>query len=296
VTEPLDFAASQVGLAMAPGAYVHLPPNIAGYVGADHVAMVVATQAWRLPGVTLALDIGTNTEICLSAGGRLLSCSCASGPAFEGAHISAGMRAAPGAIERVQIIQDQLRISTIDNQPPVGICGSGILDAVAEMLTSKAIDARGVLQKGAPGVRAGEKGGAFLLATAAASGNGSEILVTRRDVNEIQLAKAAIRGGVEILLLEAGLTSQDINHFIIAGAFGTYLYLPSAIRTGMFPALPHERYQQVGNAAGIGARQMLISASKRKEALEILRRMEYIELTTHPAFSDTFVKAISFDF
>ena len=296
VTEPLDFPASQVGLAMAPGAYVHLPPNIAGYVGADHVAMVVATQAWQLPGVTLALDIGTNTEICLSAGGRLLSCSCASGPAFEGAHISAGMRAAPGAIERVQIIQGQLKISTIDNLPPVGICGSGILDAVAEMLSSKVIDARGVLQKGAPGVRAGERGGAFLLVEAGATGTGSEILVTRRDVNEIQLAKAAIRGGVEILLLEAGLTAQDIDHFIIAGAFGTYLYLPSAIRTGMFPSLPHERYQQVGNAAGIGARQMLISAARRKEALKILQRMEYVELTTHPAFSDTFVQAISFDF
>jgi uncharacterized 2Fe-2S/4Fe-4S cluster protein (DUF4445 family) len=152
------------------------------------------------------------------------------------------------------------------------------------------------LQKGAPGVRAGERGGAFLLVPAEETGNGSEILVTRRDVNEIQLAKAAIRAGIEILLLEAGLTAQDIDHFIVAGAFGTYLYLPSAIRIGMFPNLPHERYQQVGNAAGIGARQMLISISKRKLAQEILQRMEYIELTTHPSFSDTFVQAISLDF
>jgi uncharacterized 2Fe-2S/4Fe-4S cluster protein (DUF4445 family) len=275
---------------------VHLPPNIAGYVGADHVAMVIATGAWQMPGVTLALDIGTNTEICLSTGKRLLCCSCASGPAFEGAHISAGMRAAPGAIERVQLIQGKLRLSTIDHKPPVGICGSGILDAVAEMLTSHTIDVRGVLQKNAPGVRAGERGGVFLLVPAAETGNGIEILVTRRDVNEIQLAKAAIRAGIEILLLEAGLTAPDIDHFLVAGAFGTYLYLPNAIRIGMFPDLPHERFQQVGNAAGIGARQMLIAAPKRQMALEILRRMEYIELTTHPAFSDTFVQAISFDY
>lgn len=296
VTEPLDFPAHLIGLALAPGASVHLPPNIAGYVGADHVAMVIATGAWQMPGVTLALDIGTNTEICLSTGKRLLSCSCASGPAFEGAHISAGMRAAPGAIERVQLIQGKLRLSTIDNKPPVGICGSGILDAVAEMLANHTIDVRGVIQKNAPGVRVGERGGAFLLVPAAETGSGSEILVTRRDVNEIQLAKAAIRAGIEILLLDAGLTAQDIDHFLVAGAFGTYLYLPSAIRIGMFPNLPHERFQQVGNAAGIGARQMLISTAKRQMALEILRRMEYIELTTHPAFSDTFVKAISFDY
>jgi uncharacterized 2Fe-2S/4Fe-4S cluster protein (DUF4445 family) len=206
------------------------------------------------------------------------------------------MRAAPGAIERVQLIQKKLRISTIDGKPPVGICGSGILDVVAEMYAAKVIDARGVLQKGALGVRAGERGGAFLLVPAEETGNGTEILVTRRDVNEIQLAKAAIRAGIEILLLEAGLHAEDIDHFIVAGAFGTYLYLPSALHIGMFPRLPHERFEQVGNAAGIGARQMLISMAKRKEAQDILQKMEYIELTTHPAFADTFVEAISLDF
>ena len=295
VTEPLNLPVGQIGLAMAPGATVHLPPNIAGYVGADHVAMLLATQAWQAKDVTVALDIGTNTEISLAVGGRLLSCSCASGPAFEGAHIQAGMRAAPGAIERVHRVEGEFRISTIENKPPVGICGSGILDAVAEMLAGGVIDRRGILQRGVEGVRNGERGGEFLLVPAKAGEAGHEILVNRRDVNEIQLAKAAIRAGVEILLLEAGLADADIQQFIVAGAFGTYLYLPSAVRIGMFPDLPHERFHQVGNAAGMGARQMLISIHKRQEALEILKKMEYIELTTHPAFSDTFVQAISFD-
>jgi uncharacterized 2Fe-2S/4Fe-4S cluster protein (DUF4445 family) len=295
VTEPLNFPASQVGLDLAPGAKVHLPPNIAGYVGADHIAMLLATQAWLMPGTTVALDIGTNTEISLSAGGRLLSCSCASGPAFEGAHIHAGMRAAPGAIERVQRIQGEWRLSTIGGLPPVGICGSGILDAVAEMLADGVVDARGMLRKNAPRVLPTERGGAFVLAYARTSGGEGDILVTRRDVNEIQLAKAAMRAGVEILLLEAGLPASAIDNFIVAGAFGTYIYLPNAVRIGMFPDLPLERFHQVGNAAGIGARDMLLSTEKRQLALEILQRAEYIELTTHPAFSDTYVKAITLE-
>jgi uncharacterized 2Fe-2S/4Fe-4S cluster protein (DUF4445 family) len=289
LTEAVVLPASQVGLALAPGANVYLPPNIAGYVGADHVSMLLATHAWEMPGVTLALDIGTNTEICLSTGERLLCCSCASGPAFEGAHIQAGMRAAPGAIERVQTIQGSLQLSTIDGQPPVGLCGSGILDVVAELLANGVIDVRGVFHKNAEGVVSTERGGAYLLVPAQKSGHHTDILVTRKDVNEIQLAKAAIRAGVEILLIEAGLKAQDIEHFIVAGAFGTYLYLPSAVRIGMFPDLPHERFHQVGNAAGIGACQMLVSRTRRAMATEILKRMEYIELTTHPQFSDTFV-------
>ncbi len=295
VTEPLDLPAREIGLELAPGAFVHLPPNIAGYVGADHVSMLLATRAWQQPGVTIALDIGTNTEISLTHKGRILSCSCASGPAFEGAHISAGMRAAPGAIERVQIKQNELLLATIDHKAPVGICGSGILDAVAEMLSNDIIESRGVLRKNAPGVVLKDRGAAFMLVPAADSGNGSDILVTRKDVNEIQLAKAAIRGGVEILLLDAGLKYQDIDNFIVAGAFGTYISLPNAVKVGMFPDLPADHFHQVGNAAGIGACQMLVSRQMREEALGILNTAEYIELTTHPAFADIFVRAISFE-
>jgi uncharacterized 2Fe-2S/4Fe-4S cluster protein (DUF4445 family) len=292
VTEPLDICACHLGLKLASGAKVYLPPNIAGYVGADHVSMLLATDAWRAKKPTVALDIGTNTEISLAAGGQLLSCSCASGPAFEGAHIYAGMRAAPGAVEYVQILEDNVRIQTIGGKPPVGLCGSGILDAVAELRDAEIVKRTGRFQMDHPRIVPWDGGGAFLLAPATATGNGHDLLVTRRDVNEIQLAKGAIRAGVEVLLLEAGLTAQDIETFIVAGAFGTYLDLESAIHIGMFPPLPLERFKQVGNAAGTGARQMLISAAQRRLAAQISERVRYVELTVHPSFTTVYMDAM----
>ncbi|MGC9397299.1 MAG: ASKHA domain-containing protein, partial [Anaerolineae bacterium] len=290
VTDPLDICACHLGLKLASGAKVYLPPNIAGYVGADHVSMLLATDAWRSQKPTVALDIGTNTEISLAVDGQLLSCSCASGPAFEGAHIYAGMRAAPGAVEYVQIVPradagagastgDDVRIQTIGGKLPVGLCGSGILDAVAELRATGIVKRTGRFQSDHPRIVPWDGGGAFLLAPAAATGNGHDLLVTRKDINEIQLAKGAIRAGVEVLLLEAGLTVQDIDSFIVAGAFGTYLDLESAIRIGMFPPLPLERFKQVGNAAGTGARQMLISSAQRRLAAQIGERVRYVELT-----------------
>lgn len=300
VSEPLELLAGQVGLNLAPGAYIYLPPNIAGYVGADHVAMLLAMNLDALPSeqhdqqVVVALDIGTNTEITLTYAGRMLSCSCASGPAFEGAHIQDGMRAAPGAIERVQILDGQALSHTIGGQPPVGICGSGILDAVSELLRAGALDTRGVLVSTFPGMQARDGKTEFVLATVETTGHGREVVVNRQDVHEIQLAKGAIRAGVEILLEEAGLAADDIDDFIVAGAFGTYLDLESAIRIGMFPDLPRQRFRQVGNAAGMGARQMLISIPRRLAAAQILERIEYIELTTHLDFTRKFVRALMF--
>jgi uncharacterized 2Fe-2S/4Fe-4S cluster protein (DUF4445 family) len=292
VSDAFDVPASDLGLHVARGAYVHIPPNIAGYVGADHVAMLLSTGMSEATGVVLALDIGTNTEISLSCDGRLLTCSCASGPAFEGAHIHDGMRASQGAIERVQIIGDNVFVQTIDTQPAVGICGSGILDAVGEMLKAGIIDPRGALQEESLHVRGKDADAHFLLVPAAESGHGSDIIVTRKDVNEIQLAKGAIRAGIEVLLKEAGIEHQAIDTFVVAGAFGTYLDVNSAVRIGMFPSLPNERFHQVGNAAGIGAKQMLISSTSRDTAKEIVRRVEYLELTTHPDFTDEFMNAL----
>ena len=292
VTEPLDICACHLGLNLASGAKVYLPPNIAGYVGADHISMLLATDAWRAQKPAVALDIGTNTEISLAVDGQILSCSCASGPAFEGAHIYAGMRAAPGAVEYVQISEDSVRIQTIGGRPPVGLCGSGILDAVAGLRAAEIVRRTGRFQADHPRIVPWDGGGAFLLAPATATGNGHDLLVTRRDVNEIQLAKGAIRAGVEVLLLEAGLTAQDIETFIVAGAFGTYLDLESAIRIGMFPPLPLERFKQVGNAAGTGARQMLISAAQRRLAAQISERVRYVELTVHPSFTTVYMDAM----
>ena len=248
----LEFPAAEIGLELAPGAHVYLPPNIAGYVGADHVAMLLATRFGAERKTTVALDIGTNTEISLYHRGRHSSCSCASGPAFEGAHIHDGMRAAPGAIERVQVIGATVQVHTIDHQPAVGICGSGILDAVAQMLETGMLDARGALTGQHPRLETHNGTRALVLVPAELSGHGKPVVVTRRDVNEIQLAKGAIRAGVEVLLVEAGIADEDIESFVVAGAFGTYLDLESAVRIGMFPDLPRERFRQAGNAAGTG--------------------------------------------
>lgn len=297
VSAPLEFAANEIGLAAAPGARVYMPANIAGYVGADHVSALLASRSYASKRTALLVDIGTNTEVSLTYQGKLYSCSCASGPAFEGAHIKDGMRAAPGAIDRVHIRGGEVSLTTIKDALPVGICGSGILQAVAEMLDAGIIDARGVLRGGGKftgRMRVNGRQADFILVSPDATGHGRAITVTRKDVNEIQLAKGAIRAGIDILLKEAGIAPEVIDEFIIAGAFGTFLDLNSALRVGMFPVLPLERYHQVGNAAGMGAKEMLVSTAHRLEAGQIVKRASYIELTTHPDFTPHFVEAMYF--
>jgi uncharacterized 2Fe-2S/4Fe-4S cluster protein (DUF4445 family) len=317
-TKPLSIPAGKSGLNLAPGAKIYLPPVIAGYVGADHVSMLLATEAWwamrsevepqrcedreeksdkpsrssNLHGenssqTVIALDIGTNTEISLIANGQVTCCSCASGPTFEGAHIHEGMRAAPGAIERARWSDGKILWQTIVDQPPVGICGSGILDVVAALLDGGLVRPTGALQTG--------PGSEYVLVPASQAGLGRDLMVTRKDIHEIQLAKSAIRAGLETLLKKAGLTSADLDEFIVAGAFGTYLDLRSAVRVGMFPPLPLERFRQVGNAAGIGAKQMLVSVDKRREAERIAGKIGYVELTTQAAFTLLFMKHLSFE-
>jgi uncharacterized 2Fe-2S/4Fe-4S cluster protein (DUF4445 family) len=285
-TGPLSIPAADLGLNLGPGANAYLPPVIAGYVGADLLAMLLATEVWKSTGNVIALDIGTNTEIGLITHGKITCCSCASGPAFEGAHIHEGMRAAPGAIERARWSDGKILWQTIENQPPVGICGSGILDIVAALLDGELLKPTGALKTDS------ESG--YVLAPAAQTGMGRDLMVTRKDIHEIQLAKSAIRAAVEILLQEAGLTSAGLDAFIVAGAFGTYLDLRSAIRTGMFPSLPQEKFRQVGNAAGVGAKQMLVSLDSRREAERLASRIGYVELTARPAFTSLFMEHLSF--
>lgn len=299
VSQPLDVRAADLGLKMAPGARVHLPANIAGYVGGDHTACLLAIQSFPADHNCMLVDVGTNTEISLVVGragqrpAPLFSCSCASGPAFEGAHIRDGMRAAPGAVERVRIDENGPRVRTIGGLPAVGICGSGILEAAAELTNAGIVDARGVLRRDQPGVRLDANGRAeYLLVAAADSGHGRDVLVTRKDIHEIQLAKGAIRAGIEVLLSNAGLTAADIDDWIIAGAFGTYLDLAAAQRIGMFPTQPLERFHQVGNAAGVGAKQMLLSRQARQLAAQIIAADHYIELTVQPDFTDIYVAAL----
>jgi uncharacterized 2Fe-2S/4Fe-4S cluster protein (DUF4445 family) len=281
---------------MAPGARVHIPPGIGGYVGADHVAMVLACDMDETPLVTLGLDIGTNTEISLRRPDRpeLLSVSCASGPAFEGAHIRDGMRAASGAIEKVRITPTGVELTTIDDLPAVGLCGSGILDAIAELHRVGALDNGGRFRKDYPGVNAGDHGPEFVLAPAARSGSGRDIAITQHDVNEIQLAKGAIQAGLTVLLEASDTPPETVQEVIVAGAFGSFINIPNAIAMGLFPQLPNARYRQVGNAAALGAQWILISRAARLRANTLARRTRYLELTMFPKFSRRFAYAMRF--
>ena len=288
----VDVKARDIGLELAPGAYVHLLPNIAGFVGADHIAMLLATDMTldAASGVALGMDIGTNTEVSLIANGRHLSCSTASGPAFEGAHIRFGMRAAPGAIEKVTLRDGRVLLKTVENEPPVGLCGSGILDLIAQMLRAGILNARGAMTEG-PRIRRGDHGHEFILVPGQENG-GREIVFGRTDVSEIQLAKGAMRAGVNILLKHAGIAEAGIDQVIIAGAFGTYLDVQSGIDIGMFPKLDRHRFRQVGNAAGAGARMALLSLAQRERAVRIAQQVEYVELTAEADFQSEFARAL----
>lgn len=291
VGDALDIKARDVGLKIAPGAYLHMLPNIAGFVGGDHVAMLLATGAWKSDGVELALDIGTNTEICLTVDGKPTSVSCASGPAFEGAHIKHGMRAADGALEHVRLVNDRVEFQTIGGAPPVGICGSGILDALAQLRLAGVLDRRGKIGDHAR-TRLIEGKKEFVLVSEAELEGRPAITITQHDVQELQLAKGAIRAGIQVLVNSKGLSEQDIQKVLIAGAFGTYIDVASAVVIGMLPPLPLERFKQVGNAAGAGARQALISSSLRAEAQTLAQHVDYIELATAPNFSQVFARAM----
>jgi uncharacterized 2Fe-2S/4Fe-4S cluster protein (DUF4445 family) len=292
----LDVKAGEIGLAAAPGAYVHLLPGIGGFVGADHVAMILASNLDRANQVSLGVDIGTNTEIVLALPGRpfLTSASCASGPAFEGAHISDGMRAASGAIEAVRLTETGLELKTIDHAPAVGLCGSGIVDAVAELRRHNLINLHGRFDKGHPRVRQGRHGPELLLAPGSQSGSGRDVVITQKDVNEIQLAKGAIRAGLEILLETTGTSPADVAEVIIAGAFGSFLDLSSALDMGLLPRLPQARYRQVGNAALVGARWALLSRQVRARAQQVASQTSYLELTVYPNFSRRFAYGMLF--
>ena len=292
----VDVKAQAVGLEMAPGAYVYVPPSIGGYVGADHVAMILATGLNDVDKVVMGIDIGTNSEIVLRKPGlpHLASASCASGPAFEGAHISDGMRAASGAIEVVKLSESAVDIQTVDDAPAVGLCGSGIIDAVAELYRWQLINHRGRFQRDSARVMAGRHGAEFLLVDGRESGSGRNVVITQEDVNEIQLAKGAIRAGLEVLLQTTDTQPEEVDEVIIAGAFGSYLDIESAKAIGLFPDMPNALFRQVGNAAGVGAKQMLLSKRARNRSEQMATSADYVELTTSPKFNRTFALAMLF--
>jgi len=287
VRDTLDVKARELELAVCPGAYVHLAPNIGGFIGSDHVTALLATQEhWRSGTATLVMDIGTNTEISLIHRSDILSASCPSGPALEGGHISCGMRAAEGAIERVTVEDGRIKIGAIGNRKPVGLCGSGVIDAIAALRAVGILDDGGRLSGRHPDLRDVDGKRVAVLAPG--------VTFNQHDVRAMQLAKAAIRTGIDLLLRERGLQERDIELVIIAGAFGSYINIGSAIAIGLLPLLPLDRFRQVGNAAGVGVRQMLTSRRMRAQARELAERCRYIELSTRSDFQKTFLHNIGF--
>lgn len=312
VSAPLDVKARDLGVNINPSGNVHSLPVEAGFVGADNMAVLLAEEPYNGEKIKLIIDIGTNGEIDLGNKNRLLSTSCATGPALEGAQIAFGMRAAPGAIERVKIdpISHEPRYKVIgqdewypvpcDRHPTVqkigaqGICGSGVIDAIAAMYKAGVISKAGRINAklDTPRVRRGESGKLeYVLAWAKETAVGKDIVITQADIRAVQLAKAALYVGAEYLMEKLGV--DHVDEVILAGAFGSYIDKESAMAIGMFPDCDLSRVHAVGNAAGDGARIALLNVGKRHEAAKVARRVEFVETAIEPDFQKKFMDAIA---
>ena len=302
VSRSLYLQACEMGLRINELGRIHALPSIAGYVGADTVGMILATDLYEDGQLTLAVDIGTNGEIVLGSKDRMFACSTAAGPAFEGAHIKHGMRAAPGAIDSVWFDDGEIRFSTVGGGKATGICGSGLLDAISCLMKAGIVDIGGrIVQPDEVAeefshlrgkLSLGEQGNEFELASPEETSIGGPVTVTQKDVREIQLAKAAIAAGIQTLMERLGCGLDDLDRIVLAGAFGNYVRKESAIRVGVIPDVPLSKVHSVGNAAGEGAKLALISLDARRDADRIAEGIEYIELTTDPGFQDKMAVAL----
>jgi uncharacterized 2Fe-2S/4Fe-4S cluster protein (DUF4445 family) len=301
----MNVLARDLGLKTHPSANVHVLPIEAGFVGADNVGVLIAEEPYRQEEKVLIIDIGTNGELILGNDRKLISSSCATGPALEGAHIKHGMRAVPGAIERIRINPDTFdaRFKVIGREEwntdaarpdAKGICGSGIIDAVAELYRTGLIDKSGRFRKSAPSARLRASDGTpeFVIAWEKETSIGKDISITQQDVRNVQLAKGAIYTGAKLMMKRLGI--QKLNKVILAGAFGSYIDPEEALVMGMFPDCDVKDIYAVGNAAGDGARIALLNRDKRVEAEEIARKVEYLELTIDPDFQNEFMDAMAF--
>jgi len=285
----------KIGLSGGSGLIAYTLPNVAGFVGADCVGDVLATGLDKPEGTRLLIDIGTNTEMVLCSESAMSCASSPSGPTFEGAHVRHGMRALSGAIERISIDQSlNVRYSTVDGTPARGICGSGVVDAVSEMVKRGVLERSGRMKGDGTlkGIVRSQHGLEYLVAGASDNAIKKDITVTQGDVREVQKAKAAIATGIKVLLDQAGFSGRDLDHVFVAGAFGSYMDIPSAISIGMLPDIPLNKMTQVGNAAGTGARMCLLSRRARQTAEDTAKRMRYVELATRADFQQTFLKSL----
>ena len=303
--EPMQLNASEFGFTVNPSAKLYMLPNIAGFVGADTVGAALAASMDEKKEITLLIDIGTNGEMVLGTEKRLIACSTAAGPAFEGALITCGMRGAEGAIDHVSLKEGKFTYSVIGGGKPIGICGSGLIDLISELVRTGLVESagrllpadeieseEGKLLKGFITEYEGQR--AFLLADAESSGTGEALYFTQKDVREVQLAKGAMAAGIQMMCRRLGINTGDIKTVMIAGAFGSYMSPASACGIGLIPPELEEEVMAIGNAAGQGARLCVLSIDEYKRAATISKRIEYLELAADPAFQDVFVDELEF--
>ena len=299
---PLVLPARELFLKVAPEARVCLLPLVAGFVGADAVAVALATRIYESAEIRIAVDIGTNGEVLLGSRDRLWACSAPAGPALEGAQIRHGMRGAMGAIDRVTV-DDDIHVHTIGEADALGICGSGLIDLVAGLLDAGVIDWTGLIQVESRAalppklaervVMRGEERQVIVLRPGEA-GARAEIVLSQDDVRQVQLAKGAIASGVVMLQHVAGVPDARVAELMLAGGFGNYVSIASALRIGLIPPLPVERIRYVGNAAALGAQLCLVSETERRRAESVAARIEHVSLAAHPDFERIFVEAMNF--
>ncbi len=303
--EPMQLDASGFGFSVNPSAKLYMLPNIAGFVGADTVGAALAASMDEKKQTTLLIDIGTNGEMVLGTEKRLIACSTAAGPAFEGALITCGMRGAEGAIDHVSLKGGRFTYSVIGGGKPIGICGSGLIDLMGELVRTGLVESAGRLLP--PDEIDTEEGlalksyvteyegqRAFLLADAETSGTGEALVFTQKDVREVQLAKGAMAAGIQMMCRRLGIDTDDIQSVMIAGAFGSYMSPASACGIGLIPPELEEKVMAIGNAAGQGARLCVLSIDEYKRAATLAKKIEYLELAADPAFQDVFVDELEF--
>jgi uncharacterized 2Fe-2S/4Fe-4S cluster protein (DUF4445 family) len=307
IHKSVDVKARELGLQINPSGNIHVLPTIASFVGADTSAMILAEEPHKQDENWLLIDVGTNAELVLGNRKRLVCTSTPTGPALEGAHVEYGMRAAPGAMERVQIdettLEPKYKVIGVDGWNTdhagfkgqvKGICGSAIIDSVAELFRAGIVDSRGKFKKGLKSdrIREGESGWEYVIAWSEETSIGRDIPITQQDVRQIQLAKAALFTAARTLLKRSGLQSPD--KIILAGGFGSYIDKEKAMLIGLIPDCDLENVYAVGNAAGDGARIALLNLEKRQEIESVTRRVERFELPTDPEFQNQFMLATSF--
>jgi uncharacterized 2Fe-2S/4Fe-4S cluster protein (DUF4445 family) len=300
-----DVNAGGVELPVHPDARVWTFPMIRSHVGGDAVAAAIACELDRPGGARLLVDLGTNSEVLVAVAGRIAATSAAAGPAFEGVSIRHGMRGAPGAVDVVSFGEGgRVLVHAIGSLPPRGICGSGLIDAVAELLRTGVLASSGYLRKpdeiaSTPGRALAHRvvdvdGQRGFVVVPADAGVGAPLVLTARDVREVQLAKGSILAAATLSCRHLGLEPSELDEVLVAGAFGNYIRKASAVRIGLAPAVDPEHIRFVGNAAGVGARLALLDRDVRDRARELAGRAEYLDLATHPAYQQVFMAALEF--